>query len=112
MSTPAPTLPAGKLLHTIPSALERLGISRSALYDAINDGRLRALKNGGRTYIADQALVDFVAALEADPDAQYVPGARARHRAALADAEAQTQQHNRADHGRRRAARPHTGASR
>lgn len=51
----APTAP-NKLLYTIPEAASALGISRSATYNLITDGSLRAIKLRGSTRIPLQSL--------------------------------------------------------
>ncbi len=57
---------ATPLLHTIPDAVKRLGgFSRSGIYSEIKAGRLRAVKIGGRTFIAEAELVRYVAELSA-----------------------------------------------
>jgi hypothetical protein len=52
-----------KLAHTIPGAVWASGSSRSALYDAIAQGRLRAKKFGRRTLILDADLRRFLRSL-------------------------------------------------
>lgn len=56
---------ATPLLHTIPGAVKRLSFSRSGVYSEIKAGRLRSVKVGGRTYIAEAELVRYVAELSA-----------------------------------------------
>lgn len=53
------------LLHTIPGAVERISLSRSGIYSEIKAGRLRSVKTGGRTFIAEAELVRYVAELSA-----------------------------------------------
>jgi len=55
-----------QLSLTIKQATEASGLSRSALYVAMRDGKLPAKKNGRRRLILASALSDFIQAL---PDA-------------------------------------------
>lgn len=53
-------------LHSIPEASKRLGgLSRSIIYLEIKAGRLRTVKIGGRTFIAEAELARYVAELSA-----------------------------------------------
>lgn len=61
MKTIVNTRPARPLANAIPEAARRLGISRSAIYELMKEGRLRAFKVGTRTLIAEEELVRFVA---------------------------------------------------
>jgi len=54
---------ASKLAHSIPSAVECSGFSRSYIYCAIKQGRLTARKAGRRTIIEDAELRRFISAL-------------------------------------------------
>ena len=51
-------------LHDIPSAQERLGISRSTLYSLMQSGQLRSVHVGARRLIPEQAIVDFINKLD------------------------------------------------
>jgi hypothetical protein len=55
--------PPAKLAHTIPGAAWASGSSRSALYNAIAQGKLRAKKFGRRTLILDADLRRFLRGL-------------------------------------------------
>ena len=44
-------------------AAHQLGVSRSTIHELIRRGKLRALKDGHRTYIADSELQRYVAEL-------------------------------------------------
>lgn len=44
-------LPGDALAYTIPDACRALGMGRTALYEEIKTGRLRAIKYGRRTLI-------------------------------------------------------------
>jgi excisionase family DNA binding protein len=48
------------LVHTIPEACSGAKIGRTALYEAIRSGALRAVKRGKRTLILDEDLREFV----------------------------------------------------
>jgi len=64
------------LVHTIPEACSGAKIGRTALYEAIRSGALRAVKRGRRTLILDEDLrrwVRSLPSLEAKPAAN-VPG--------------------------------------
>ena len=54
-----------RIAYTIDGAVEALGgaVSRSAIYDDIRDGKLKAHKRGRRTIITDENLRAYVAAL-------------------------------------------------
>lgn len=60
MSTP--------LLHSIPNAVIRSGVSRTGLYMEKKAGRLHFVKIGRRTYIADEELERFVKQLVTDAE--------------------------------------------
>lgn len=49
------------LVHRIPQACARIGIGRTALYQLLRDGELRAVKLGGRTLIPESELQRLVA---------------------------------------------------
>ncbi|MGH6660981.1 MAG: helix-turn-helix domain-containing protein [Rhodospirillales bacterium] len=53
------------ICFTIPAAVAASGIGRSAIYQALADGRLKAKKNGRRTLILKTDLERF---LESLPD--------------------------------------------
>lgn len=60
ISTEAP------LLRPIPEARMRLGgIGHTTIYNEIKAGRLRTVKIGGRTFIAEAELARYVAELSA-----------------------------------------------
>ena len=42
--------------YAVDEAAERMGISRSKLYDEINAGRLEHIKEGRRTFITEEAV--------------------------------------------------------
>ena len=54
-----------QILYDIKEACTLLSLSRSALYRAIKEGRIRPLKNGKRTLIHRDELERFVASLSA-----------------------------------------------
>ena len=51
------------LAHTIPEACAWSSAGRTALYEAINSGKLRAVKRGRRTLILHEDLCRWVQAL-------------------------------------------------
>jgi excisionase family DNA binding protein len=53
------------LVHTIPEACSGAKIGRTALYEAIRSGALRAVKRGKRTLILDEDLRRWVQSLPA-----------------------------------------------
>jgi hypothetical protein len=54
---------AGKIAYSISEAVEASGLSRSALYLALKDGKLAARKAGARTIIERTELSRFIASL-------------------------------------------------
>ena len=54
-----------RLLHTIPGALDQLGIGRSTLYELMASGAIQTVKIGSRTLIAHDELVRYVDSLKA-----------------------------------------------
>lgn len=49
------------LAHAVPDACQRLGISRSTLYELIASGEIRSFKVGTRTLIPESELRRFIA---------------------------------------------------
>lgn len=49
------------LAHTVPDACQRLGVSRTTLYELIGGGSIRSFKVGARTLIPESELRKFVA---------------------------------------------------
>jgi excisionase family DNA binding protein len=52
-----------RLVHSIAEACEAADTGRTALYEAINSGELRAVKRGARTLILDEDLRRWVQSL-------------------------------------------------
>lgn len=64
MSTaPTNTAPVQRKLCTIPNTCEQLSISRSTLYQLIDDGTLRRVKVGARALIPQADIDAFIARL-------------------------------------------------
>lgn len=51
------------LLNDVKSTCRALSIGKTALYAAIRDGRIRAVKRGTRTLIAGDEIIRFAASL-------------------------------------------------
>lgn len=49
------------LAHTVPAACQRLGISRTTIYELLKQREIRSFKVGNRTLIPDSDLRAFVA---------------------------------------------------
>jgi excisionase family DNA binding protein len=52
-------------LNSVETIIERLDISRAKLYKLLKTGEIRSVKIGKRRLIPEQAVIDFIAALEA-----------------------------------------------
>lgn len=57
-------------LHTVGQTSERLSIGRASLYKLLRSGALRSVKVSGRRLVSEQAIVDFIAGLDADGGAR------------------------------------------
>lgn len=55
------------LAHQVPAACGRLGIGRTALYELLKTGQLRAFKVGTRTLIPESELERFMAVRLSQP---------------------------------------------
>jgi excisionase family DNA binding protein len=51
-------------LHNIESAMARLGVGRSTVFELIASGALRSVKVGRRRLVPEQAIRDFVDRLD------------------------------------------------
>lgn len=65
-----------RLLHTIPDALDQLGIGRSTLYELMASGEIPTVKIGSRTLIAHDDLESFVERLKAGATVRPTPTTR------------------------------------
>jgi excisionase family DNA binding protein len=61
---PPPIMP-GAILCTVAQAAAMLGRGTSFIYEAIGDGRLKAVKSDTRTLIVIESVRDYVASLPA-----------------------------------------------
>lgn len=52
-------------LNTIGQTVDRLGICRANVYGLLSSGELRSVKIGRRRLVPEQAIIDFIATLEA-----------------------------------------------
>ena len=59
------TTPIEPIADSVIIAAKRLGISRSALYLELRDGRLKARKSGGRTLVSREAQREWLESLPA-----------------------------------------------
>lgn len=59
------TTPDEKILYDLRDVMTLTSLKRSALYEALADGRLEARKMGRRTFVTRDALHRFIAALPA-----------------------------------------------
>jgi len=64
------TTTMARLLHTIPDALDQLGIGRSTLYELMASGAIPTVKIGSRTLIAHDELVRYVDRLKGGTQAK------------------------------------------
>ena len=53
-------------LNTIAQTTDRLGICRANLYNLLSSGQLRSVKIGRRRLVPEQAIADFITALEVE----------------------------------------------
>ena len=76
---------APPLAHTIDGAAKASATSRTAIYDALAKGKLKAVKHGTRTLIPDANLVAWV---ESFPPAEFGQhrGIRGRQKASSKEA--------------------------
>ena len=51
---------AGKLAYSMEEAGRAIGRSRSTIYDLVHQGKLRAVRSGGRTLIPRESLEAYV----------------------------------------------------
>lgn len=62
MGTDHHAVPAS--LNSVGGACDRLQISRANLYKLMDNGHLRSVKIGRRRLVPEQAIIDFIEALE------------------------------------------------
>jgi predicted DNA-binding protein len=55
------------MLYTILETKERIGLGTTRIYEEISAGRLKAKKCGRRTFIAAEAIEEFIRNLEDYP---------------------------------------------
>lgn len=65
------------ILAPIELAAHLIGRGRSFIYEAIGDGRIKAVKSDKRTLVVVKSLKDFAASL---PEAKTKPSSRKRRR--------------------------------
>jgi excisionase family DNA binding protein len=67
---------AGKLAYSMAEAGQAIGRSRSTIYELVHQGKLRAVRSGGRTLIPRASLEAYVDGLPEwqPPDADEVGG--------------------------------------
>ena len=53
-----------KTLLSIPEACEKLRIGKTRLYQILNTGQLKAVRNGKRTFVSSAAIDEFVGSLK------------------------------------------------
>jgi excisionase family DNA binding protein len=65
-ATTLPPIPAvdDKALYRVPEAARRLSLSRSRVYELINSGRLRSVREGRTRLVPASAIAEYVALLE------------------------------------------------
>jgi excisionase family DNA binding protein len=54
---------AGKLAYSMAEAGQAIGRSRSTIYDLVHQGKVRAVRSGGRTLIPRASLEAYVESL-------------------------------------------------
>ncbi len=64
---PHPTL--SKMLYKVPDVMRLLSMSRTVVYEQIQAGRLRTVKQGRATLVPAAAIADYVALLEREAQA-------------------------------------------
>jgi hypothetical protein len=62
------------LLYKVTDAVRVLRMSRAFIYGQIKEGRLRAVKEGGATFITAGALAEYVALLEREAETRAANG--------------------------------------
>jgi excisionase family DNA binding protein len=73
MTAPTAEKPGVAQLHSVPVARRRLNVGLTKFYELINSGELRTVKIGARRLVSEEAIVEFIARLEAEAglQAQY-----------------------------------------
>ncbi len=54
----SPTQLGSKPRYSVPESLELLGVSRWFFYDRVKNGQYRIIKDGGRTFMTHEQLLD------------------------------------------------------
>jgi excisionase family DNA binding protein len=70
MTTPTAEKTGVAQLHSVPVARRRLNVGLTKFYELINSGELRTVKIGARRLVSEDAIVEYIARLEADAGLQ------------------------------------------
>ena len=62
----SPTDTAPRLAYTVNEAANLLSIGRTSVYEEVRLGRLRSFRAGGRRLFSREALLEYIAAREAE----------------------------------------------
>ena len=60
----SPVLSTDKIAYSVADAGRAIGRSRSAIYELLHAGEIRAVRSGGRTLIPRESLESYIAGLE------------------------------------------------
>lgn len=59
--------PKAPQLYSVPEARRRLRVGLTKFYELMNNGEIRTLKIGARRLVSEDAIIEFIARLEANP---------------------------------------------